>query len=160
MAGLIISFKAQGFDEAKARVAELKKSSRIRAAVKAAAEHMKGKISQYPPASEANSPSRGRWYERGYGPKWSTKNGVHGRKTSETLGRKWTVKTLEGGLAAEVGNNVSYSPYVHDDDKQASFHAARGWKTLEQIIKQEQKKVVRMVTKIVESEIRRILGQS
>ena len=154
-----VTVKIKGFEEAKARIGELRDSPKLIAALKAAAAHIKGKINIYPPATEANSPSSQRWYERGYGPKWQTRNGVNGRKTSETLGRRWTIKVFGGQLKVEIGNNVSYGPYVHDQDKQASFHKARNWKTTEEVAKQEEPTVAKMVQKVVESEIRKLLGK-
>lgn len=102
----------------------------IKAATKAIALEVQGEIAPYPPATIANSPSnpKRRWYERGFGPKWVLKNGaVHGRKTSETLGRRWAVK--QRGVGAVVGNPASYADVVHDADKQARFHGQRGWVT-------------------------------
>ena len=116
-------------------------------AMKAAALHIKGKINIYPPATEANSPSnpKGRWYERGYGPKWNTLSGVHGRKTSQTLGKKWTIGQADGGLTQIVGNNVTYGPFVQDPEKQAKFHKLHGWKTTAQVAEEEAETVVKFV---------------
>lgn len=102
----------------------------LSAATKAIALEIQGEIAPYPPSTIANSPSNptGRWYERGYGPKWRVKSGaVHGRATSQTLGRRWAVK--QRGLGAVLGNSATYSPFVHDKNKQARFHGARGWVT-------------------------------
>ena len=91
--------------------------------LKAGAVHVKGKIAQYPPSTTANSPGNptGRWYERGYGPRWlrKRKGGVGGRKTSETLGRKWATRSLNSGLTQMIGNNASYAEFVHDAEEQA-----------------------------------------
>lgn len=107
----------------------------IRAATQAIAVEVQGTIAPYPPASEANSPgnANGRWYERGYGPKWLTKAGVHGRKTSQMLGRRWVIKA-HGGMGWAVGNTATYSPFVHSAEKQARFHAKRRWVTDQQTI--------------------------
>jgi hypothetical protein len=117
----------------------------IQPALKAGAEHIKGKINQYPPATSANTPGQKRWYERGYGPKWTRRDGSIGsRKSSEMLGRKWTTAP-QGTRAYVIGNNVSYSPYVHDPEKQAAFHKARGWKTTAQVAEQEGPRVVAFI---------------
>jgi len=102
----------------------------IRAGLQGIAAEVQGTIAPYPPASEANSPgnANGRWYERGYGPKWLTKAGVHGRKTSQMLGRRWAIKP-HGGMGWTVGNTATYSPFVHSAEKQARFHAKRRWVT-------------------------------
>jgi hypothetical protein len=70
---------------------------------------------------------------------------VGGRKTSESLGRKWTVATRDSGWSVLIGNNASYSPYVHDAEEQASFHAARGWVTDQQVLDQEKDYVLKFV---------------
>lgn len=103
----------------------------IQAATKAVAYEVQGKIAPYPPATIANSPSnpKGRWYERGYGPRWKVKSGdVHGRKTSETLGRRWAVAALQGG-GHKIGNIASYAKFLHSERDQATWAGVRGWVT-------------------------------
>jgi len=114
--------------------------------------HVKGKIAKYPPSSEANAPAGvGKsWYERGYGTRWLRRDGsIGGRKTSETLGRKWTSRTRNGGLTAVVGNNVSYGPFVQGSE-QADFHKRRGWKTTDDVAAEENEFVLRKIQKKVD----------
>lgn len=135
----------QGDEDVKQLLARLGDGRALKMALYAMGVHYKGKINRYPPATEANQPrayntvSGGNtWYERGYGSKRIRRDGsIVGRKTSETLGRKWTVERRDQGLTVVVGNNVSYSIYVHDADKQAWFHARRGWKTAQQVLEDE-----------------------
>jgi len=118
-----------------------------KAALQAGAVYIKGRIAVYPAATIANSPSNpsGRWYERGYGTRWALRTGgLGGRKTSETLARKWTTASEAGGLRQVVGNNVSYGEFVQGD-KQNRIHAGRGWKTAEQVAKEETDTVVNFV---------------
>ena len=99
--------------------------------LKTLAGEVQNEIAPYPRATVANSPSSptGRWYERGYGPKWLTKAGaVHGRQTSQTMNRRWAIRQRRA-LAWQVGNSATYSPYVHAERQQARFHAIRGWVT-------------------------------
>lgn len=120
-------------------------------ALRVAALYLKGKAASYPPSTAANSPQRERWYVRGYGPHWRTKGGdVHSRKTSQTLGRKWTVGAQNNGLTAVIGNNVTYGPYVQDPDQQASHMKAIGWKTTEEIVNENQTVVENFVRESVE----------
>lgn len=103
----------------------------LKSATKAIALEVQGTIAPYPPATEANSPSndRGRWYERGYGPRWQRKDGsVAGSKTSQMLGRSWGIRPT-GRIGHLVGNRATYAPYVHAKDKQARFHKVRRWVT-------------------------------
>jgi hypothetical protein len=84
-------------------------------------------VSEYPPASAANAPNH-RWYERGYGPRWSRKDGsIGGSKTSEMLNRSWGIARKRWGMV--LGSRASYSPVVHHHKEQARFHKARGWVT-------------------------------
>ena len=89
-------------------------------------EQVRGKIAVYPP--KRPPATRGRWYQRGYGPRWRRKDGsIGGRKTSEQLGQRWT--TRQKGTGAVVGNAASYSPFVQNEEKQAAVHRAAGWMT-------------------------------
>lgn len=114
----------------------------IRAATQAIALEVQGEIAPYPPATIANSPSNpaGRWYERGYGPKWIRKDGtICGRKTSQMMNRGagivngagdkgWYIKS-RGRIGWLIGNRATYSGRLHSDELQARWAAARGWVT-------------------------------
>ena len=140
------NIEIQGLEEVVKKIEKLGRLDYLQAAIKASAAHVKGKVAQYPPSTAANAPGSKRWYERGYGSKWTRADGsIGGRKTSEMLGRKWTTETRNRGLTAVVGNNVSYGPYVQGE-KQAAFHKARGWKTAEDVAKEETDEVVRFIT--------------
>jgi hypothetical protein len=120
---------------------------------------IEGRVSEYPPASEANRPrawqgsaynlvtrkraSLNTWYERGYGPKWVRKDGtVNGRKTSELLGRSWSreVRVDDDVIEGILGNSASYTRYVHGRE-QADFHARRGWMTIFEGVKQSEEDI-------------------
>lgn len=120
-----------------------------------AGHHVKGKISRYPPSTEANRPkSRGSWYERGYGTRYQMRSGqIRGRRTSETLGRKWTVASRNGGLTVVVGNNVSYGPFVQSFKKQARFHKSRGWPTDKQTLIDERRQIQKLILEGVKSDL-------
>jgi ABC-type Fe3+ transport system substrate-binding protein len=145
--------RIEGLDRLRRQIKRIEDLDGVANAMKAAAVHVKGKIAEYPPASEANDPAQRKWYERGYGPKWRVISGaIHGKKSSETLGRKWTTKAKDKGLTQVIGNNVSYGPFVQGD-KQAAFHKKRGWKTTEQIAEEEKDEVL----KFVQAEIEKVL---
>lgn len=102
--------------------------------------HLHNKIAIYPPSTIANSPGNGySWYERGFGTRTATGKAW---PTSETLGRRWTHEVSADGRRGEVGNNASYGPFVQSAEKQAGFHAARGWLTDEQVAEAEADVVV------------------
>ena len=134
----------------------------LRKLTKALADELKSFLSPYPAPTVANEPhlvfdKRGyasvRWYERGYGPRWLINDksrggrrakatakargfsgfGVGGRKTSEELGRNWTVSRY-GDTGALLSNKVSYAHWVHSADDQAWMHKRTGWQTDQQAI--------------------------
>jgi hypothetical protein len=106
------------------------------------------------PRNPYGFPQANNWYQRGYGQKWALKGGaVHGRKTSETLGRRWTQGERDEGLTQIIGNNASYGPYVQGE-KQAGFHRQRGWKTTQDVAESEGPKVTRMVSDAIDKVLR------
>lgn len=124
----------------------------IKHGIKASALHIKGKVDKYPASTGANSPKsfssggNNMWYERGWGSKWALKRGGwHGRKSSENLGRKWTIATENNGMTAKIGNNVSYGKWVQSPEYQARALKRIGWKTTEQVAEEEQLTVERFI---------------
>lgn len=95
--------------------------------------------SHYPPTSEANSPPPP-YYIRGTGTQYAKAN----RRESEQLGRHWTtdVHVLGDEVEGIVDNPTTYAPWVHGVNKQAGFHATRGWRNMEQIIEQTKLKIL------------------
>ena len=117
------------------------------------AEEVRGVVAEYPPESEANLPNH-RWYERGYGPRWTRKDGsIGGRKTSEMLNRSWGIERKTWG--AILGSRASYSPAVHHHKEQARFHKGRGWMTDKAAVD----KVIRSgkMDRIVKAAVKRVL---
>lgn len=128
--------------------------------LKAGALHIKGVVSQYPPATEANNSAMDRWYQRGYGPRWRRRDGsIGGSKTSEALGRKWAQESRNDGLTQVIGNNTSYGPWVQAAEKsgvkgpQAGFHREHGWKTDDDVIDQEGARVLAFVKSEVDKDL-------
>ena len=122
----------------------------------AAGIYLKGVISEYPGSSSANSPKPypGRWYERGYGTRYVRKSGgVGGRRTSQTLGKRWSVKKENAGMTVIVGNNASYAKWVQGANTQARFHKARNWKTTQDVADKESKKAVSIVMDFVRAKL-------
>jgi hypothetical protein len=112
-------------------------------AMQAGLSHLKSGVAEYPPPSYANQPYQRRWYERNWGGKWMRADGsVGGRKTSEMLGKSWTTRVENRGRRGVLGTKVSYAPFVQDKSRQASFHAARGWKTVQDVMQERAARVV------------------
>ena len=150
----------KGLDKLIAKITRLSELHALDRGLRKGAEHIAIKVSKYPPESEANYPRTVAgtgtilsWYERGYGTRWM--GGTGGKRTSETLGKKWSVVQRRGGrsLAWLVGNNVSYGKWVQDEDYQASFHKRRGWSTTQSIARSESDLVTGFVKKEVDLEL-------
>ena len=140
MPDVVISL--QGQRETLNKLNSLAQLQALKPFVRAAGLHVKSKVAEYPPSSEANAPGPypAKWYERGYGPKWALKGGgIHGRKTSQTLGRRWSIEMRDAGLTAAIVNHVAYGPYVQDRTTQRWFHKARGWKTIQDAVEECEK---------------------
>jgi hypothetical protein len=152
------TIRIEGLTKLTAALGGLEGIKFAKAGIKAAALHIKGKIAKYPPGSDANIPGPypKRWYIRGAGQYWARADGSVGRRlTSEDLGQRWTIQELNGGFGAKVGNNVSYGKFVQDADYQASFHKRRGWKTTQDVAKEEADEVNDLIRKEVEKVINR-----
>lgn len=101
-----------------------------------------GDIARYP---RQRSGSR---YVRGRG--MANSRGQVRRLTSQRLGTRWTtrVSTSGGEIKGEVGNNVTYGPYVQDAQRQARVH--RGvWQTDEDVINQNQREIVGVFDRVI-----------
>lgn len=130
--------------------------------IKASTLHIKGQIAKYPPATSGNAPKQytkgqwNTWYERGWGQKWAlSKGGWHGKKVSEMLGRKWTIKVVNKGMTGIVGNNVSYGPYVQDTERQAAPMKRIGWKTTGEVAEAELPRVMNFIQGEIEKELKK-----
>ncbi len=146
------TIRIEGLDKLMKKIDSLEGLETVKAGLKAAALHVKGKIAKYPPGTDANKrgPYPKRWYYRGIGPFWARVDGSIGKRlTSEDLGQKWTIDTRDAGMTAIIGNNVSYGPFVQDEEKQATFHRRRGWKTTQKVAEEESKEVNELLIKAI-----------
>ena len=124
-----ISLKIEGMDDLLRKMNKVEGGKYMLPALKAGGERVRDQAGKYPPSTSANDPSQSRWYERNYGPKWRTADGsVKGKKTSQSLGKKWYVKPSKDDVT--VGNTATYAPYVHGDKLQAKWMGKIGWKLL------------------------------
>lgn len=160
-----VAIELVGLNDILKQVDSIAKLEGLQAAMLAGATHVKAKVDKYPKSTEANQP-RGfntvysvsthrpinTWYERGLGTKRIRKDGsVVVSKKSEMLGRSahseghWKVSGLSGSIGVVVGTNVTYAPYVMDEEKQASFHKRRGWKTVQKIGKDEMPTIMKFI---------------
>lgn len=150
----------KGLPELTRKIKNLQDFKQLVPELKASASHIKGSVAKYPPQTSANIPAGpgSRWYVRGSGPRYMRKDGSvwkPKKATSETLGRKWTTKKRDRGFTWAIGNNASYGPFVQDKNKQARIHKRRGWKTIQDVAKQE----APMVLNLIKKKIDRILAK-
>lgn len=128
------AIRIQNLDKVK-RVLSTEFKPALRTATEAIAQQIQSEVAPYPAATVANSPAQRRWYERGFGQRWRTKSGaVHGRRTSQMMNRHWGI-ARSGQVGATLSNIATYSPYLHDADKQVRWAAPRGWRSDEYAIK-------------------------
>ena len=146
------TIEIQGMDELIKKLDDLKKMSKVHAGIRAAGMYIKGKIAIYPPATAANQPGSGSWYQRGWGTRYA---GGGGKQTSEQLGKKWTSKYNKGKFEAVIGTNVSYAKFVQGPKgTQAKAMAKIGWTSIDTVAKEETKRVQEYVFEAV----RRAIG--
>lgn len=153
--------KIEGLDKLLKKLGAIKAKAVLKSAITAGALRLKDKVARYPPSTSANLPPSGggSFYQRGYGTRYVSKltGRMSGKKTSERLGASWAVRISP--LAAEVGNKAKYAPWVQSNRRvagrgpQASFHASRGWNTLQD----EARKVVPSIEKDMQDEINKQL---
>jgi hypothetical protein len=117
-------------------------------------------VSLYPPATQANTPSGTppeSWYERGRGSMYVSKAGVvKVVKSSEMLNRSWSTRysmTPQEAMVT-IGTRASYARFVHHAPKQARFHAARGWRTIQAAIKKFEARIVEQCRQAIAAALR------
>jgi len=148
--------KLEGLDKLERKLGPLRAGKHWKQLLESGGDMLRDYINVYPPLSNANTKQGpgGRWYERGYGPRWARKDGsVGGMKTSEDLRHSWAVSA--NSKRAIVGTNVSYAKAVQSAEHQAPFHAKRGWPTDQEAIDKMRPKILDMVRR----EINRILSR-
>jgi hypothetical protein len=147
-----VQIDLQGLEPLLRKLARLKGNEAVKGVMTAAASDLKSWVAEYPPAGASEGD---RWYERGYGPRWRRKDGsVGGRRTSQTLGRRWTIEVMDQGMAARIGNNVTYGPYVQDEEQQNRVHKARGWRTVQGAVKEKGPEIVRKIKAAIDRLLR------
>ena len=129
-----------GDAELRRKLAKLKDLRSVVPAVTEAAIYVKGQIAQYPSPTFRNMPPVP-YYIRGRGTQVSANRNLG---NSEDLGQKWTIKGMKGGLQQIIGNIVSYGPKVQGPNQQPLFKQI-GWKTTDEVMKNEDEKVLKQI---------------
>jgi len=133
-----------GVEEIITKFRALAKMRAVRKMVRELTVEADNRIKPYPEKLNINKSWPSRWYERGYGPRWRRKDGsLGGRRTSETLGRRWSIKYRRGGLQGIVANNASYAHYVQSAAYQTKQHKRTGWTRDAQVVTKLREIVIR-----------------
>lgn len=129
MAGIEI----KGLEALREKLRALASGKYLDGVLRAAQRRLLNELGQYPPPSAANrpKPAPGRWYERGYGPRWARRGGAGGVPTSEKLGSSWVGRVSGEGLV--IANRASYAPIVMGARRQSGLHRRRGWRRVDEI---------------------------
>jgi len=144
------------------KLTNLAQFRKVRAAIVVAGKHIRGKIAKYPGAHhEPAMPPATSWgakQRRGFFAKLrSGEIEVPYRRGaspgSEKLGSKWTTQSANAGMTAIVGNNTSYGRMVQDAEKQAVYHTAGNWPTIQDVTRDEGPTVVQYIREAIQREI-------
>lgn len=113
---------------------------------------MRKELAHYPPRGSGpirwKSERQRRWYHMA-----RRRDGLplrYARLTdpwSKKLGPSWKTRVRKGGLEGIVQNDSGYAPFVQHDPWQQPFHQDTGWKTAQQVIKNQKSKIERRMAK-------------
>lgn len=155
-----ITIEVEGMDELIKKLEKLGQLDKVRAGLRAAGVYLKGLMTKYPPATEANIPAGpgSHWYKRGTGSfYWRIRDNAkvsYGKK-SEVLSSKWASKYDKNKFEVQIGTNVSYAKFVQGPKgSQAKALKKIGWKGIDVVAKDETKRVQEYVYEAV----RRAIG--
>ena len=127
------------------KLAKLKNFKALVPTMVGAAKHVEQKIKKYPPSTFRNKPPTP-YYIRGRGTQVSKNRNLG---NSEDLLDKWTIKGMKGGMKQIVGNKVSYGLPVQGP-KQVPLFKEIGWKTTDEVMKDEERFVLGQIHKKVD----------
>ncbi len=139
------SVEVKGLKELADRLGGVASEAVIRRGIDECTKDVLALTAIYPPEGEGNKPKdKGKWWQRHKGWRWKTKDGIHGRDTSEKLQKSWKRETAQG-MTGRVYSEASYAKYVQGDD-QTDWHQAAGWKTVKQIAEEYAPKAAARMT--------------
>ena len=132
-----------------------------RAMVLACAIHFVAKVNQYPPESHRPQPFKTDKQRRAVFAKLSAGEiEIPYRRgqspNSETASKRWSVESRDGGLTQVAGNNASYAPLLYSAQGQAAYHKETGWKTVEDVYKDEKQELARVARDAARQNIRQL----
>jgi len=145
-----------GDRELRRKLQKLADPTQIVPALKEGAQHIKSKIQKYPDGNQHRpQPFKTAKQRRFFF--WALRQGIievpyrRGQSPgSEDHQQSWTVKGMKGGLQQMIGSDTSYGPLLQDKQRQASYHRQTGWKTTDEIVEEEEEKVLNQIKKRVD----------
>ena len=148
------------------RITNLQQMKQVKAAIKAGAKHLQGKIKKAPRVSRRpnmmlrGDDERAKRMRAGFFAR--LRSGEievpyhRGRSPqSQKLEQSWTITTEANGFRAIVGTNVSYAPLVQDADKQTQYHAETGWVTAQGVETMFGQEAIDFVRRALDEELRK-----
>lgn len=150
--------EARGLEQLIAKLRQFRSLGWLQRGVRASILYVKGKAAIYPPSRHGPLPGgfksdkqrkfffaalrEGKIevpYQRGTSP------------GSERLSTKWRMEF--GAFSAKAWNEASYAPLELDAERQAEYHRITGWKTVQQVARDEAEPVARIIAGEIEREL-------
>jgi hypothetical protein len=154
------TIRIEGLDQLIRRIDSLAKLNKTKAAIRAAAVMLQGKIKQYPPVSRRPNPliktndrvRRGFFYHLKHGNiEVPYRRGAS--PGSQKLGQSWTTRTENSGFRAIIGTGVSYARLVQDSANQTAYHKGTGWITTRDVTQRYGDDAIRQIKQALISEV-------
>jgi hypothetical protein len=145
-----------GGAELRRKLSKLKDFKSLVPTLQGAAVHVKGKISKYPSGNQHRpQPFKTAKSRRFFF--WALRQGIievpyrRGQSPgSEDHGQSWTVKGMKGGLKQVIGSDTSYGRLLQKAGSQTAYHKGTGWKTTDQVMREEEAYVLTQIQKKVD----------
>ncbi len=144
-----MTIQVEGLDSIRKKIESLGQPRALKVPMGQAVDHLQLKMKAYPIGNQHRpQPFRSEKSRRFFF--WALREGKievpyrRGQSPgSEKLGTSWTTSVSADGRTGKVGNDASYGPLVQDRTRQTAYHKATGWNTVQDVVKKEQKAVLR-----------------
>ena len=160
-----MTIQIEGMDELLKRITTIQQFRHVKASFRKAGVVLKGYISRYPGERHGRNPNlygnsaRAQRMRAGYFARLKSgeidvpyRRGMS--SGSQKLGHSWTVTQPAGGFTTIIGTSVGYSPLVQDETRQAMYHKATGWVTVQRVETQHGQEVIDYIRQGIEKELK------
>lgn len=145
----MISQRTIGLRESQEMIRKLRDKRLRRQMTTIVANGLHEDTAPYAPGGIANTPANGySWYVRGDGT--HTQTGISYGESQDMINR-W--KVSDAGVGVRLTNTATYSGYAHDEEKQTSFHKARGWEAWQEAYRTHETKYLKAAAEHLEATI-------